>query len=166
MESSDDWLTWVACSTLTGEYWRGKSFTFELDFSYKLSDAENELWTAITREIPITEIENTKDLRTLIRDKLELRGFSDDTQDVRLEIVRSGRSFTETLRKADESETILNVRRFTITPQDSIEGILEVVYYHLSDGTLSEYNIVNETEYLEELKIFLDEIATNNSNGD
>jgi hypothetical protein len=47
---------------------------------------------------------------------------------------------------------------FTIEKDDSCEEILESFYYRLESGEFSNYNIINEQEFLRTLEALFDEI--------
>jgi len=150
---------WNARSTLTGELWRNNSFTIEPDYTNRLSEEVERLLNSIATEIPFSEIHEPELLRGRLRSRLKAMGFKDDRIRVELKISREGEVFTEKVQRAEGDKRILSAYSYTLSRDTHRQAFMEGIDKSLGSPPLSDYEIINREEYLEELGKLLDELG-------
>jgi hypothetical protein len=154
----DNYIQWAGISTLSGFRWRDTVFQFRLNPALNLENIKDEFLSRITDEISSDTILNLYDLNREIEMILSNRGYGKEGPRCFLSVSRNGNEFTITLAEGSEMRIrIISRYSFMIEDTANREVVLESFYNQLDSGELSEYNIVNENEFMKELEALLDE---------
>jgi hypothetical protein len=151
----DDWLTWVAVSTLTGENWRNRSFTYRLSVVRELSDVLDELWGYITSEIPEESIHNPELQKARLRSVLETRGLSDDPLQVRLEATKRRRTLTVEAWLAGNGDELLDSVSWELPRRVDEDQLIDSIVHRLEEGMWARFHVVNMEEFFDTLDTLL-----------
>jgi hypothetical protein len=156
----DNYVQWAGISTLSGIRWRDTVFQFRLNPTLNLENVKNEFLSSITKEISSDTILNLYDLNREIEMILSNRGYGEEGPQCFLSVARNGNEFTIALTEGSKVQTrIINRYSFMIEDTANREAVIESFYYQFNSGELSEYNIVNENEFMKEFETLLDEIG-------
>jgi hypothetical protein len=113
----------------------------------------------ITEEIPPDSILNLDDCKEKIHNLLSSHGYGERGPECHLTASREGEVFTITLTQTGGGQHIIVSKdSFTVDKSLHRETIMDDFYYQLEDGELSGFNIINLSEFLEDLQTLLDEI--------
>ncbi|NHI83435.1 MAG: hypothetical protein EAX81_03950 [Candidatus Thorarchaeota archaeon] len=152
----DDWLTWVAVSTLTGENWKNRAFTYELQVVRELSDILDELWGYIISEIPEKFIHNSELQKARLRGILEKRGLSDALLQVRLEATMKRRILTVEARRTGNGDEMIDSISWELPRRVKGDHLIDSIVQRLEEGTWARFDVVNKEEFFETLDRLLD----------
>ncbi len=156
----DNHVQWTGISTLTDIHWKGRVFQFQLNPVLNLENAKDEFLSNVTNEISSDTILNLHDLDREIEMMLSNRGYGEEGPQCFLSISRNGNEFTITLTEENEIQMrIISKNTFKIESTENREAVLEGFYGQFDSGEFSEYNIVNDNEFMKELETLLDEIG-------
>lgn len=158
-----DHLIWSGQSSLTGDNWKKKTYTFPLDYARQLSEVQEELWNAVTLEIPAEKLENPRLLKSSMTTILQGQGFSDGPLKVKIELTKTRNTLTQTIRKAEGDCSIIETQEITINPNEHKETLTDAIYYQMEEGLLSRFEIVNKDGFLETLNELLDQPRSKDS---
>ncbi|TFG32447.1 hypothetical protein EU528_03380 [Candidatus Thorarchaeota archaeon] len=155
-----NYIQWVGISSLTDIHWKDRIFQFQLNPSLNLRNAKDEFLNSITDEISSDIILNLHDINIEIETILSNRGYGEIGPQCFLSISRNGNEFTITLAEENEMVArIISKDTFRIESTENREAVLEGFYGQFDSGELSEYNIANGDEFMQELETLLDEIG-------
>ncbi len=149
-----DWLEWAALSSLTGEYWKNRSFTYKLDVVRELSEVLDDLWRNITSEIPEESIYDPEAQRARIRSALEARGLRDGQMPARLEADLQRRTLTLEVKRAGEVDELLDSVSWELPRRIDADEVVNSILQLLDEGDWSRFHIVNVEEFFEVLEGF------------
>ncbi|MGV9104020.1 MAG: hypothetical protein ACOC3C_07895, partial [Candidatus Thorarchaeota archaeon] len=153
---SRDHLIWSGQSTLTGDDWKNRTYTFPLDYAMQLPEAHEELWDAVTSEIPVEKLHNPTLLKSRMKTILEEQGFSEGPLKVKIVLTKTRNTLIQTIRKAEGDSSLVDRQEITINPNEHKETLMDAIHYQMEEGLLSRFEIANKDEFLETLNELLD----------
>jgi hypothetical protein len=156
ISASSDHLIWSGQSTLTGDDWKKRTYTFPLDYAMQLSEVHKELWNAVTSEISVEKLHNPTLLKSRMKTILEGQGFSEGPLKVKIVLTKTRNTLIQTIRKAEGESSLVDRQEITINPNEHKETLMDAIHYQMEEGPLSRFEIVNKDEFLETLNGLLD----------
>jgi hypothetical protein len=156
ISASSDHLIWSGQSTLTGDDWKKRNYTFPLDYAMQLSEVHKELWNAVTSEISVEKLHNPTLLKSRMKTILEGQGFSEGPLKVKIVLTKTRNTLIQTIRKAEGESSLVDRQEITINPNEHKETLMDAIHYQMEEGPLSRFEIVNKDEFLETLNGLLD----------
>jgi hypothetical protein len=156
----DNHITWHAISTVSGLYWKDRSFGFNLDPTLNLERAQDEFLSEISSEIPSDQTVDFEKLKSRIHGFLLSREYGEKGPPCHLHASRAGKEITIELNQIGGGLNILVSRSsFVVSKNDYAESVLSSFYNLLDDGELSNYTITNISEFFDTLEFLLSEIG-------
>ncbi len=149
-------LEWITVSNTTGFLLNEGTFIYTLNPTHNLHESINDFSLAISRYVDIKKITNFGDSIDLLTTQLKNYGYGENPPPCRLEVTRDENTITmDLVLSRNGSPITLVTESILLSGVSDYEEFLEVLYYRLEDGDLSEYNISNIESFLEKLQDLL-----------
>jgi hypothetical protein len=152
----DTTIEWTVASNITGFLLEGKTFTHMLNPTHNLQEAINSFYNNLTLHIEIDAITNLDEEISLLRTQFESRQYGPKPPPCRLESQRDTNTIRITLVQIGGRTSItLMTESIILSELSDKEDLLDSLNYRLEEGDLSGFNIVNELDFIENLKTLM-----------